>query len=155
VTATAAMLARLRRMVDEPTTTTYSDVVLSAYIEEYPLIDERGLIPYYFRVIGSGSAAAPDKVTTTGWLPTYDLNGAAADIWDEKAAAVAEDFSFDADGGKFSRNEVFEQYQAKARAHRSRKVPKSMPLKSWEESTKDGMMADGIGEWIGNLAEDL
>ena len=41
--ATAAQIARLRRMVAEPTEDPYDDDTLAAYIERYPLLDERGL----------------------------------------------------------------------------------------------------------------
>ena len=44
--ATAAQIERLRRMVDEPDDTTYSDEAIKDYIEEYPLVDARGKEPY-------------------------------------------------------------------------------------------------------------
>jgi hypothetical protein len=44
--ATAAQIAEVRRMVNEPTTSTYSDVLITAIIERYPLLDELGSDPY-------------------------------------------------------------------------------------------------------------
>ncbi len=76
MSATTEMVAELRRMVAEPTTAVYSDDVLTAYIERYPLHDADGL-----------------TVDDTGWSPVYDLNAAAAGIWLEKSAGlVAESF---------------------------------------------------------------
>ena len=42
---TAAEIAKLRRMVAEPTTATYSDALLTSMIEAYPHIDEYGESP--------------------------------------------------------------------------------------------------------------
>ena len=56
MTVTAAMVARLRRMVNEPTEQSYTDAVLSDQIVEYPLPDSAGL-----------------ESAATGWVPTYDL----------------------------------------------------------------------------------
>lgn len=47
--------------------------------------------------------------TETGpdpWLGAYNLNAAAADLWRMKAAAVAQDFDFGADGGTYQRDQV-------------------------------------------------
>ena len=43
--ATAVMIARLRKMVDEPTEATYSDELVAEYIETYPLLDVLGTDP--------------------------------------------------------------------------------------------------------------
>ena len=72
MSATATMIASVRRMTAEPTATTYTDTILSAYIEAYPLHDADGL-----------------AFDDTNWTATYDLNAAAAGIWLEKAASVA------------------------------------------------------------------
>lgn len=141
--ASADQVARLRKMVAEPTTTTYSDVALKAYIEAYPLVDERGEAPYTF-----SSATPPARVENTGWMPTYDLNAAAADVWDEKAAALAANFDFQVDGGDYSRSQAFEHAQARARYYRSRRAPMTVTATQWpDESTLDDF------PWIGNLPE--
>jgi len=49
-----------------------------------------------------------------------DLNAAASDIWDEKAAEVAGSFDFDADGGDYKRSQLVAQYRGEAAKYRSR-----------------------------------
>ncbi len=61
-------VASLRRMVAEPGTATYTDAILRDIIARYPFQDATGRGP-----------------VDTGWIPRYDLNAAAADVWDEKA----------------------------------------------------------------------
>jgi len=130
MTATAAQIAKIRRMVAEPTVTTYLDADISAYIEAYPLMDERGEQPYTF-----SSATPPAQVVNTNWIATYDLNAAAADIWEEKAAAVADLYDFNADGGSHSRSQKYEQYMKNARSYRSRRATKTMMLVKYPEET--------------------
>jgi len=142
--ATAAQVAELRRMVDEPTTTTYSDADLETYIERYPLIDERGEVPYTWDT----STQPPTQEENDDWIDTYDLHRAAGDLWDEKAAAVAEDFDFQADGARYSRAQVVEHYQAMARMHRARRTPSSFRALMYPEP--ENVRAD---ELVGNLAE--
>ena len=82
VSVPSSWVARLRRLVAEPTTDTYTDIDLNEYIDRYPLDDADGYVP-----------------TDIGWAGNWDLNLAAADIWEEKAAAGAANFDFAADGG--------------------------------------------------------
>lgn len=118
---TAAQIAQLRRMVNEPTTTTYSDAIITTYIETYPLMDENGEAPRVPSTITPGVMMAnPD------WTATYDLHAAAADIWEEKAAVVSVDYDFSADGGSLNRSQVYEQMMGQARYHRSRRNPKTI-----------------------------
>jgi hypothetical protein len=105
MTATAAMIADLRRMVAEPTTTTYSDAQLTTFIELYPMLDTDGL--------------TPDE---SDWDATYNLNLAAADVWQEKAAAVAANADFTAWGSAFRQSQVFTQYMDMAREYRSKRI---------------------------------
>ncbi len=67
----ASAVADLRRMVAEPGGTTYTDAVLRSIIARYPFQDAAGLGP-----------------VDTGWVPRYDLNAAAADVWAEKEATA-------------------------------------------------------------------
>jgi hypothetical protein len=143
MTATAAQIAQLRRMVAEPTTTTYSDAALQGYIEAYPLMDERGEQPYTF-----DSATPPAKVVNPSWVATYDLHAAAADIWEEKAALWAGQHDFSAAGSSFARSQVYEQMTASARYHRSRRAPKTMH--GFKEPKERGR---NLG-WIANLPEE-
>jgi hypothetical protein len=131
MTATVDQVAQIRRMVGEPTTAIYSDAALTAMIEAYPLMDENGVLAYYWNYL----TTPPSKVANTSWIPTYDLNQAAADIWQEKAATAAQDFDVAADGAAMSRSQVYEQcmkqqrhYAAKRAASTIRLRPSPRPL---------------------------
>jgi hypothetical protein len=99
-------IAELRRMIAEPTTTTYSDATLTTYIEKYPLIDSYGRDP-----------------TITGWVEDYDLASAAAKIWAEKAAKLVCDYDFSADGASYSRSQSYEMFMKQAKYWSSRRAP--------------------------------
>lgn len=145
MTATAAQIAQLRRMVAEPTVTTYSDALIQGFIETYPLMDERGEQPYTW-----DSATPPAKVANTAWVATYDLHAAAADIWEEKAAVWANQYSYSADGGNYTVSNAYEQMMKQARYHRARRATKTMTaVKYPQESNTD----TGAFPWIGNLPE--
>ncbi len=111
MSVSAEMITQLRRMVAEPATTTYSDADLAGYIELYPL---RSLDQY------DAEAIAYDPCDL-GWTPTYDLHRAAADIWHEKAAALAANYNLTADGATLSRSEAYEHAMAQARSHLARR----------------------------------
>lgn len=118
----ADQIAQVRRMTAEPTTTTYSDASITAYINARRVPDPRGLLWYTWDY----STEPPTQDDNADWIPTYDLNGAAADIWDEKAAAVACDYDTNADGAGLSRSQVRAAYAAMASKYRSRSVPGCM-----------------------------
>ena len=129
-------------MVAEPTTATYSDALITTYIEAYPVIDERGQMPYTFT-----ATVPPTQEENPEWIPTYDLNAAAADIWQEKGAALAGQYDFSADGGNYSRSQAYEQAMKQVRFYRARRRPASaMMVKYPDEATNDTL-------WIGNLPE--
>lgn len=113
-----ADIARLRRMVNEPTTETYSDDDLSAAIARYPLVDAWGNEPLVWNY-----AVPPTQVANPLWVEDYDLHAAAADIWEEKAAVVAQDYDFTAplDDGSYERSQKYEQYMQQARRHSARR----------------------------------
>ncbi len=119
MSATAAMRTQVRAWVNEPTTTTYTDNEIDVFIGRYPCVDEQGEEPYDW----DNSTQPPTKDDNEDWIVTYDLHAAAADIWEEKAAVVAQDYNFQADGGNYSRSLVFEQYMKLARFHRARRKP--------------------------------
>jgi hypothetical protein len=122
--ATAAMANRLRRMVNEPTEGIYDDDTIDEYIESYPLIDSQGVEPYEVDT----TTEPPTLTERDEWIPTYDLHAAAADIWEEKASAIAEEFDFSADGGRYNRSQKYEQYMNKVRYHSSRRSTKAIKL---------------------------
>jgi hypothetical protein len=132
MTATAAMILQVRGWTNEPDDTTYDDDAITVFIERYPLLDERGEEPYSWDT----STEPPTQEENDIWLPTYDLHAAAADIWDEKAAVVAVDFDFSADGGQYSRSQVVQAFERQARMHRARRRPGTIRLhKSPKELT--------------------
>lgn len=108
--ATALQIAELRRKVVEPTTTTYTDGVLATYIDRYPVVD--------------GDDA-------------FDLNAAAADIWDEKAAALASYHDFTADGATLHTSQRFTQAQSMARFYRARRSVKTITARPEPEYEGD------------------
>ncbi len=119
--ATAAMAAKLRRMVDEPTEVPYDDDLIDDIIESYPLIDSLGTKP-----LETDFSTTPPTISERDeWIPTYDLNAAAADIWEEKAGAIAENFDFSADGGSYKRSQKYDQYMSKSRYHLARRAAKA------------------------------
>ena len=140
--ATAEQVARLRRMVNESTTETYSDDLLAEYIERYPCVDERGEAPYTWDT----SDEPPTEDENEDWLPTYDLNAAAADVWEEKAAVLAGDYDFSGDGASFKRSQGYEQHMRQARFYRSRRNPRTVTQRPEPDQAEDVI-------WIGNLAE--
>jgi len=133
MSATAAQVARVRRMVNEADDTTYDDDAIADYIESYPLIDERGEEPYTWDT----STSPPTQEDNDDWIATYDLHAAAADIWEEKAAVVAVDFDFRADGGQYSRSQVAERYERMVRYHRTRRAPRTHRLVMYPDPTDD------------------
>ena len=129
----AAMIGLLRRLIAEPTAAVYTDADLSAILTRYPLRD--------------GAGAWPDDVT---WAGAWDTNQAAADVWEEKAAAAAADFDFSADGGQYSRSQVQAQSLAMTRRFRARRAAAAVPLVVYPPP------AGSVHEngWIGNLPEE-
>lgn len=123
---TAYDLQRLRRMVAEPTTTTYTDGVLTEAIQRYPVPD--------------GDDVYPDE---SGWIPSFDLASASAEIWAEKASAVASNFDFDADGATFSKSQQYDHFIGEARRWHSRRVPGV-----WIATP---LVPERTADWIGNL----
>ena len=98
----AADIARTRALSAAPVAD-YSDAAISAIIALYPKYDSTGL--------------APDD---EDWTETYDLYRAAADIADQRAAAVATLYDVSADGAGLSRSQVQAQLYALGTRLRSR-----------------------------------
>lgn len=143
MTVTAAQIAQVRRMVAEPTTTTYSDALITTYIERYPHLDEQGQEPYTL-----SSATPPAQEANDNWIPTYDLNAAAADIWEEKAALWVDKYDFSADGGNYSRSQTYQMMMKQCRFYRARRLPSTARMHKWpdEKTNRDTV-------WVGNLPE--
>jgi hypothetical protein len=116
MTATAAEVARVRRMAAEPDNTTYTDSDVEDYIERYPVVDARGENPYVESTTTPGTLEVNED-----WTATYDLNAAAADIWTEKAAALAANYDFETQDQRFERSQAYEQALQQSRYYRSRR----------------------------------
>lgn len=129
----AADLARLRRMVAESGTAPYTDALLVLAISRYPLPDAAGEWP----LLTSGSA-------NSDWTATYDLANTAAEIWEEKAAAISGNFNFTADGATFNKLQVTQTCERQARKWRSRRQPGS-----YEVAAYPGITVTDV--WIGNI----
>ncbi len=124
MTATADQIAELRRKVnDNSVVPTYSDKTLASYIERYR-IDAA----YWETTSG-------DAIVATTVIPEeYDMNAAAADIWDEKAAALSEEFDFSADGLSVTISQKREAALKMAKRFRARRAPRS-PTMERKDST--------------------
>ena len=147
MTATASMRFQVRRWTNEPDESTYTDALLSSLIECYPLQDERGVDPYYYDT----TTDPPTQVATRGWYPTYDLHAAAADIWDDKAAALGETIDRPHQqpiNGYNKETQPRDFALAQARYHRSRRAAQTGKLIQSPSRTRRG------ASWIGNLPEE-
>jgi len=125
MSATAAQIAKVRRMVAEPTAGVYTDQDIADYIEARPCIDERGEEPFTWDT----TATPPAQVVNPQWVPTYDLNAAAGDIWNEKAAVAASTFDFSADGSQFNRSQAYSQAAQMARFYWARRQPATITVR--------------------------
>ena len=105
-------VSRLRRYIAEPTAATYTDEELTLLIKESALMDVDGKEP-----------------SDPNWNPTYDVFKVASDIWLEKASAVADEFDFDSDGGRFNRSQKVEAYTKQSSYYRSRSKASSLQTK--------------------------
>lgn len=112
MTPDALQIALLRRLAAEPTAETFSDADLSAALERRPLDD--------------GCAACADAVSGAGEPCGFDLYAAAADVWEQKAAALAQDYDFAADGADFRRSQAHAHALSMARLFRARRAPRSI-----------------------------
>lgn len=142
MTATAAQIAQVRRMTSEPTEDTYSDEAVQGYIEEYPTVDERGTDPYWW----NSATTPPTRTANVDWIATYDLHAAAADIWEEKAAALSAGYDFATEGQSFTRSQAYEQAMKMARFHKSQRNPDTIVARMKPDTKL-------TSEVIGNLAE--
>lgn len=123
MSATAAQIGQMRRMCAMAAgDTTYTDAVLTAYIEAYPLMDPNGLVWF----IWDYTTYPPHQDANDDWVATYDLNAAAADVLDEKAAGLMASFDFSADGASMNLSQKYQQTQALARHYRARRSAKTI-----------------------------
>lgn len=132
-TPSASLIAQLRRMTAEPITSgTYSDPDLQEMIARYPLPDALG-----------------HDTDDLLWAGAWDVSLAAADVWEEKAAAVAAEFDFSADGGDYTRSQKYAQYMQMARNCRAKRKTGALELIAHPKP----LGATRLDGWIGNLPE--
>jgi hypothetical protein len=117
--------------------------MVAAFIERYPLLDERGEFPYTWDV----STDPPTQDVNEGWIPTYDLHAAAADVWEEKAANLVTKFDFQSDEQGFKRSQQHDMAMKMVRYHRSRRSASTIRQAPWPAPTVTAT------PWIGNLPE--
>lgn len=129
------MIATVRRYTAEPLTTTYSDSLIQSIIEQFPLTDALGQEPFTWDF----STQPPTEDSNENWIVTYDLNAAAAQIWQEKAAALQGNFNFAVDGGRYDRSQGYDQAQKQARYYLSRRSVKTIEQIPAPVKTKDNI----------------
>lgn len=140
--ASSDQILQVRRWVDDVAAPqTYTDAAIKAIIETYPLLDERGVEPYYFDM----TTTPPTKTETPGWYPTYDLHAAAAHIWEEKAAALALDIDCQTESQFGTINKPLTQRRdfavKQARYHRGRRAVNTVTPMSWPSRNAKGNRA--------------
>ena len=120
-TATTDDVAVIRRYCGlSDSDATYTDTVIEAYMDEFPLVDVDGY--------------DPDDST---WTETYDLHAVAERIWQEKAALIADKFDFAADGATYGLSSKHTQYMKQARYHGARKSPSAIEHRTEPRITAD------------------
>lgn len=123
-----AVVEELRRLSGEypPESSNYSDEYLLSVLTGEAVADELGQPPYLYDY----TKTPPLKYVNPAWLETYDINAAVGKIWAEKAAVVAQDFNFSADGSSLSRSQQHEHYMEQARFYASRRAARSCKIVS-------------------------
>lgn len=103
-------------MTSEPFGGSFSNEALWDAIERYPLA-------YYDP--DTGQWYEPGD---TGWVARYDLYGAAADVLEEKAAAVAGEIDYTDQGASYKAGALSDKYLRMAQTYRSRSQPRSVSV---------------------------
>jgi len=131
-TPSLPLIDQLRRLIAEPTQDTYTDGLLSTMLARYPLPDVDGYVS-----------------TDAAWAGVWDVNQAAADCWEEKAAMVASDYDFTADGGSYQRSQAYANMISIARSFRARRKTSVLVLQAQPRPDN----APGLMDWLGNAPE--
>lgn len=116
--ATEEQITRVRRMAAESgDSSPYSDEEIAAYIEAYPLMDNNGLEEGY-------QSYSNTLHIFVNWTPTYDLNAAAGDIWEEKAALLV------ANGAIYETDSAHAMAMRQCRYFRSKRALKGVQMRT-------------------------
>jgi hypothetical protein len=121
--ATLSDIQRLRYMVGEPTSLTYTDDRIREMIEKFPLTDAAGYDP-----------TLPDGEVNSLWTPLYDLHAAASEIWAEKAALQSGKMDFSVEGGGFKASQLQENAMKMSRYHASRRAIRALRIEPQPKS---------------------
>lgn len=114
-------------MTAEVGSATYTDADLALYIERYPVLDRLGNDPYIVSLTTPLTLEAnPDWA---GDEFSYCLNSAASALWQEKAAALAAKFDFDADEQSFRRSQMHKHAMDQARYYAARRSPRTREMR--------------------------
>ena len=115
---TPDVVARLRRLIAEPTTALYSDGDLIACLKQFPTA--RKLQADTLIVNANNSLS----------VVVWDVHAAAAQIWEEKIAALIAQGSYDitADGQTLNRDQKLQQYRAQLAYHQARRRVRSVKI---------------------------
>ena len=143
---TDEMVAELRDMVDEPDGVvrecehTYTDEELKGIIAKYPMVDELGKKPCSINL----ATIPPSYTLNTYWIPTFDLNRAAAKVWLDKAGRVARRFSYSADGASFSTDQMYKHYQQQYRSYWARRAPRTVEILTPDTTESDLVISSNV-----------
>lgn len=102
--------------MDEPTARDHLAAMVAAESEPALDDDELDMLVDLARRADSDGRAPDDD----DWSPTWDLNAAAAEGWRRKAAKVAGEFGFAADGQTFQRHQAHAMCLAMEERYRRR-----------------------------------
>ena len=111
--------------------------ILAAETEPVLELDDLHALLFMHRIVdANGTIPAYDN-----WIPTYDLNAAAAEGWRWKAARAAERFSFSADGASYNRDQIYQHCMEQAKRYSSR-IMRSLDVSPFgNDSYGDGVTA--------------
>lgn len=115
---TPDVVARLRRLIAEPTTTVYSDAELVGILKQFPTARKLSADT----LIANGSTSLSVVV--------WDVHAAAAQVWEEKIAQLVVQGSYDitADGQTLQRDQKLRQYREQLAYHQARRRVRSVKI---------------------------
>ena len=98
-------LNRLKRLAATDTNPVLGAADLADILEASKVVDRYGVLPIY-----------------AGWESTYDMDRAAAEAWEAKAALASGSHDFTADGSSYAVSQVIAHCQAQAANYRRKMV---------------------------------
>lgn len=130
----------LRDMAGDTTLLSFSLNDLRDLLFSYAINDIVGETPWsrLSNAIG-GSIVNPD------WIATFDFNAAAAKLWSLKANSVIDKYDFQADGGNYSRSQVYENFMKMSRHFSSRRAIRMIRVQPTNAHVKIGDIDDQVG----------